>query len=210
MLRVLCKNGTYLRCTRDENVMTPAQSWRTPCTDISGRILNVDLTQWSGARSRRLTKHLPKPIWEAMALPSACSTSVWPPGIDPLSPENMLVFAVGPATDTPIPGATRCFVGTKSPLTGLFLIVPLVACSLAMQKRAGFEAITITGQAPQPVYLLVHEDGAEIKPATDVWGQYTRKLTTPSATANGGGGSALHRPGWRTSGALCLRRAHLG
>ena len=42
------------------------------------------------------------------------------PGIDALSPENMLVFAVGPATDTPIPGATRCFVGTKSPLTGLF------------------------------------------------------------------------------------------
>src|SRR5215470_16803910 len=51
------------------------------------------------------------------------------PGIDPLGPDNMLVFAVGPATDTPIPGATRCFVGTKSPLTGLFSIAPSVACS---------------------------------------------------------------------------------
>ena len=45
----------------------------------------------------------------------------------------------------------------------------------AMQKRAGFEAITITGRAPQPVYLLVHEHGAEIKAATDLWGQYTQE-----------------------------------
>jgi aldehyde:ferredoxin oxidoreductase len=97
------------------------------------------------------------------------------PGIDPLAPDNMLVFAVGPATDTPIPGATRCFVGTKSPLTGLFFDSTFGGMFAAMQKRAGFEAITITGRAPQPVYLLVHEDGADIKPATDLWGQYTQE-----------------------------------
>ena len=97
------------------------------------------------------------------------------PGIDALSPENMLVFAVGPATDTPIPGATRCFVGTKSPLTGLFFDSTFGGMFAAVQKRAGFEAITITGRAPQPVYLLVHEHGAEIKPATDLWGQYTQE-----------------------------------
>ena len=97
------------------------------------------------------------------------------PGIDPLAPDNMLVFAVGPATDTPIPGATRCFVGTKSPLTGLFFDSTFGGMFAAMQKRAGFEAITITGRAPQPVYLLVHENGAEIKAATDLWGQYTRE-----------------------------------
>ncbi len=78
------------------------------------------------------------------------------PGIDPLAPDNMLVFAVGPATDTPIPGATRCFVGTKSPLTGLFFDSTFGGMFAATQKRAGFEAITITGRAPQPVYLLVH------------------------------------------------------
>jgi len=73
------------------------------------------------------------------------------PGIDPLAPDNMLVFAVGPATDTPIPGATRCFVGTKSPLTGLFFDSTFGGMFAATQKRAGFEAITITGRAPQPV-----------------------------------------------------------
>jgi aldehyde:ferredoxin oxidoreductase len=96
-------------------------------------------------------------------------------GIDPFAPENMLVFAVGPATDTLIPGATRCCAATKSPLTGLFCDSTFGGMFATMQKRAGFEAITITGRAPQPVYLLVHEDGAEIKPATDLWGQYTRE-----------------------------------
>src|SRR5688500_1206302 len=42
------------------------------------------------------------------------------PGIDPFAPENMIVFAVGPTTDTLVPGATRCCAATKSPLTGLF------------------------------------------------------------------------------------------
>lgn len=97
------------------------------------------------------------------------------PGVDPLAPENMLVFAVGPATDTTVPGATRCFVGTKSPLTGLFFDSTFGGMFAATQKRAGFEAMVITGRAAQPVYLLVHEDGAEIKPAADLWGQYTRE-----------------------------------
>jgi aldehyde:ferredoxin oxidoreductase len=95
-------------------------------------------------------------------------------GVDPLAPENIIVFAVGPATDTLIPGATRCCVGTKSPLTGLFCDSTFGGMFATTQKRTGFDAIAITGRAPEPVYLLVHEAGAEVKPATDLWGQYTR------------------------------------
>ena len=90
------------------------------------------------------------------------------PGVDPLAPENMIVLAIGPTTDTLIPGATRCCAGTKSPLTGLFCDSTFGGMFATMQKRAGFEAIAITGRAPAPVYLLVHEDGAEIKPAVDL------------------------------------------
>ena len=69
--------------------------------------------------------------------------------------------AVGPVTDTLVPGATRCCAGTKSPLTGLFFDTTFGGMFAAMQKRAGFEAVAITGRAPEPVYLVVHEDGAE-------------------------------------------------
>jgi aldehyde:ferredoxin oxidoreductase len=96
------------------------------------------------------------------------------PGVDPLAPDNMIVFAVGPVTDTLIPGATRCCAGTKSPLTGLFFDSTFGGMFATTQKRTGFDAFIITGQAPQPVYLLIHEDGAELKPAADLWGRYTR------------------------------------
>ena len=108
-------------------------------------------------------------------------------GIDPLAPENMIVFAVGPTTDTTIPGATRCCAGTKSPLTGLFFDTTFGGMFAAAQKRSGFEAIAITGRAAAPVYLLVHEDGAEIKPADDLWGRYTQEANHAIRDREGGG-----------------------
>ena len=56
----------------------------------------------------------------------------------------------------------------------------------AAQKRSGFEAIAITGRAAEPVYLRVHEDGAEIKPAADLWGQYTQETNRTIRDREGG------------------------
>ncbi len=97
------------------------------------------------------------------------------PGTDPFAPENMIVFAVGPTTDTTVPGATRCCAATMSPLTGLFFDSTFGGMFATAQKRAGFEAVSIVGQSDTPVYVLIHEDGAEIKPADDLWGQHTRE-----------------------------------
>ena len=107
-------------------------------------------------------------------------------GIDPLAPENVIVFAVGPTTDTTVPGATRCCAGTKSPLTGLFFDTTFGGMFAAVQKRSGFEAIAITGRAAEPVYLLVHEEGAEIKPAGDLWGRYTQETNHTIRDREGG------------------------
>ena len=107
-------------------------------------------------------------------------------GIDPLAPENVIVFAVGPTTDTTVPGATRCCAGTKSPLTGLFFDTTFGGMFAAVQKRSGFEAIAITGRAAEPVYLLVHEEGAEIKPAGDLWGRYTQETNHAIRDREGG------------------------
>ena len=107
-------------------------------------------------------------------------------GIDPLAPENVIVFAVGPTTDTTVPGATRCCAGTKSPLTGLFFDTTFGGMFAAVQKRSGFEAIVITGRAAEPAYLLVHEEGAEIKPAGDLWGRYTQETNRAIRDREGG------------------------
>lgn len=152
----------------------------------SGRILNVDLS--SGAVAiETFDEAFAKTYLGGNGFAIQLLYERMAAGVDPLAPENMLVFAIGPVTDTLVPGATRCCAATKSPLTGLFFDSTFGGMFASMQKRAGFEAISITGRAPEPVYLLVHEDGAEIKPATDLWGQHTREanLAIQDREANG-------------------------
>ncbi len=139
----------------------------------SGRMLNVDLSSGQIA-IETFDETFAKDYLGGNGFAIRLLYERLAPGIDPLSPENMIVFAVGPITDTPVPGATRCCAGTKSPLTGLFFDTTFGGMFAASQKRTGFEALIITGRAAEPVYLLVHEHGAEIKPATALWGQYTR------------------------------------
>jgi len=97
-----------------------------------------------------------------------------PAGVDPYDAENPVVFAVGPVTDTSVPGNSRACVAAKSPLTGLFFDSTFGGRFPATMKRTGFDAVVITGRAKEPVYLRVTEDGATLQPARDLWGRTTR------------------------------------
>ena len=97
------------------------------------------------------------------------------PGLDPFDPDNILVFALGPITDTQITSNSRGCISTKSPLTGLFFDSTFGGGFPAVQKRTGFDAVCVTGRAAAPVYLLVDESGATIKPAGDLWGTTTQE-----------------------------------
>ncbi len=96
------------------------------------------------------------------------------PGIDPFSPENMVVFAVGPVTDTPVPSTSRGYAATKSPLSGLFFDSTFGGRFAITQKRTGFEAIVICGKSSSPTYLVIDESGAKFQPAASLWGKLTR------------------------------------
>ena len=94
-------------------------------------------------------------------------------GIDPLSPENKLIFATGPLTGFAIPGTGRNSVGAKSPLTGGFGEAEVGGHWGAELKHAGFDAIIVEGKAKKPVYLWINDGVAEIKDATHLWGKVT-------------------------------------
>jgi aldehyde:ferredoxin oxidoreductase len=96
------------------------------------------------------------------------------PGIDPFSPENMVVFAVGPVTDSPLPSTSRGYAATKSPLSGLFFDSTFGGRFAVTQKRTGFEAIAISGKSGSPTYLVIDEKGVQFKPADSLWGKLTR------------------------------------
>lgn len=96
------------------------------------------------------------------------------PMIDPLSPENKLIFAAGPITGVPIAGNGRNAVGAKSPLTGGFGAGEAGGYWGAELKHAGFDAVIVEGKAEKPVYIWVYENEAEIRDAEYIWGLHTK------------------------------------
>jgi aldehyde:ferredoxin oxidoreductase len=106
-------------------------------------------------------------------------------GIDPFSPENLVVFAVGPVTDSPLPSTSRAYVATKSPLNGLFFDSTFGGRFAITQKRTGFEAIVISGKAASPIYLVIDESDAQFKPAGSLWGKLTKETFEAIQAAEG-------------------------
>jgi len=91
-------------------------------------------------------------------------------GVDPLGPDNKLIFACGPVTGAPISGSGRNSVGAKSPLTGAYGEAEAGGFWGTELKRAGFDALIVEGRAVDPVYLWIHDEEAEIMDASGLWG----------------------------------------
>jgi aldehyde:ferredoxin oxidoreductase len=92
------------------------------------------------------------------------------PKVDPLSPDNKMIMATGPLTGTAASTAGRYSVITKGALTGA------IACSNSggffgnEMKNAGYDMIIFEGRSSKPVYLLVHNDEAQLIDASAFWG----------------------------------------
>jgi len=99
------------------------------------------------------------------------------PLVDPLAPENKLIFATGPLTATPAPTGNRYMVVTKSPLTGAVAHSNSGGEFPTWMKRTGFDLFVFEGRASEPVYLLVNEDQVELRPAGHLWGKDTHETT---------------------------------
>jgi aldehyde:ferredoxin oxidoreductase len=93
-----------------------------------------------------------------------------PKGIDPLGPENKLIFATGPITGYPLPGGVKTSVGSKSPLTGAPGESEAGGSWGTALKKAGFDAIIIEGAAPAPVYISIRDDRVEVRDGRHTWG----------------------------------------
>jgi aldehyde:ferredoxin oxidoreductase len=96
-------------------------------------------------------------------------------GIDPLGPDNKLIFALGPVTGVPLSGSGRHCVGAKSPLTGGYAKAESGGFWGAELKHAGFDAVIIEGKAEKPVYLWIHDGEISIRDAGHLWGENTKE-----------------------------------
>lgn len=142
----------------------------------AGKILRVNLSTGS------ITTQPTDPYKEyigGMGLANKIMYDEVPAGTDPLSPENKIVFAVGPLTATGVPLAGRTTIASLSTYTTDHQVVDAHTGGMigAAIKKAGWDAIVIEGASDEPVYLKIDDDDVEIKPADQVWGQGTRATT---------------------------------
>jgi aldehyde:ferredoxin oxidoreductase len=100
-----------------------------------------------------------------------------PKGIDPLGPENKLIFMTGPLTGTPSPSTGRYSIVAKSPLTGLWGEANSAGFWGRDLKRSGFDGVIFEGISPNPVYLVTEDGKAELKDASHLWGKNTSETT---------------------------------
>ncbi len=93
------------------------------------------------------------------------------PEIAPLSPDNLLVFAIGPLTATIAPTAGRTAIITKSPLTGTIFDSNVGGYFGPQLRRAGYAALIFEGRASSPVYLWINDGKIEFRSAEGIWGK---------------------------------------
>ena len=153
----------------------------------TGTILRVDLG--TGAITREaLELQMAEDFIGGRGLASRLLCAELDPTVDPLGPENPLIFATGPLTGTGAPATSRYVVVCKAPLTGT------IACSNSggffgpELKFAGYDVLIIQGESTEPVYLWINDKTVEIRSAESLWGKFPvdteaalRKLTRPTA-----------------------------
>lgn len=135
----------------------------------NGKILHVNLT------SRTWEVEEPdetfyRRYWGGGALATYYLLKHVKPDTDPLSPDNVLVFACSVLTGAPLSGFCRYTVAAKSPLTGAFGEAEAGGYFGPELKFSGFDAIVIRGAADKPVYLWIQDGKVELRDAGSLWG----------------------------------------
>jgi len=94
-------------------------------------------------------------------------------GVDPLGPQNVLIFGTGLLTGTLVPNSSRFNVTARSPETGFFGDANCGGYFAAELRYAGFDRIIVLGKAERPSFLYVHDGEIDIMDAADYWGMDT-------------------------------------
>jgi aldehyde:ferredoxin oxidoreductase len=136
----------------------------------AGKILRVNLSAGT-VKSEPLNREWAQAYIGSRGLGTKYLVEVVAAKVDPLSPDNKIIWATGPLTGTMASTGGRYTVITKGPLTGA------IACSNsggywgAEFKMAGWDMVIFEGKSAKPVYLYVNDDVAELRDAAHLWGK---------------------------------------
>ena len=137
----------------------------------AGTILYVDLTTGK-TRTEKLDEDDAKKYIGGIGLGMKLYLSNSKAGVDPLSPENPLVLALGPVSGTMFPtgGNGHAFI-SKSPETNGVGEAVSHGTFGAELKRAGYDAVIFAGKAEKPIYLWIDDETVQLLDASNIWGK---------------------------------------
>jgi aldehyde:ferredoxin oxidoreductase len=141
-----------------------------------GKILRINLTN----KTYKI-EDVPESTWKKFVGGAGFGAKVLleevPPKVDPLTPENKIIFAVGALQALRVPGSAKWSVITKSPLTKTFLDSAASEHWGLFLKGCGYEALIIEGKSNSPIYIYITEDDVEFKEAFHILGKDTIETT---------------------------------
>ncbi|MEB3779333.1 MAG: aldehyde ferredoxin oxidoreductase family protein [Desulfurococcales archaeon] len=134
-----------------------------------GKILWVDLSK----REYKEARYPPEWAMDYIGGRGLAVRILWeylPRGIDPLSPENLFILAVGPLTGLTLPSSGKMVVASKSPLTGGYGDGNIGSWAAVELRRAGYDAVVFKGRSSKPVVTVIEDSKVEFRDADDLWG----------------------------------------
>lgn len=136
-----------------------------------GKILRVDLTE-KRFKIETLKKSWIKNVIGGRAANSKRLFEELDPNCDPLGPENMLIFGIGPLTGSILPASAYFTISAKSPLTGILGDSAAGGQFGAEMKLTGFDQIIVTGKASNLLYLMITDSEVEFIDCPQYKGSY--------------------------------------
>src|SRR5690554_1827047 len=141
----------------------------------AGKMLFVNLTEGS-IEEKELTKEMAEYFVGGYGFGAKILYEMMPAGVDPLGPENVMGFITGPTS------ATKAFFGGryttvhKSPVTGGWNDANSGGFFGPELKKAGYDALFVSGASDKPVYIYINDGKVEIRDASNLWGMDSKEV----------------------------------
>jgi len=140
---------------------------------VAGNFLLVDLSKRT-VETKEIQEETLRLFLGGWGLAAKLVYDAIPKGADPLGPDNAVAIAPGLLTGTGIPTASKTAFAFRSPLTGAFCRSVAGAWLGIALRKAGYDALLITGASDSPVVLVIEDGTARLEEASDLWGLDTR------------------------------------
>jgi aldehyde:ferredoxin oxidoreductase len=138
---------------------------------IIGKTLRINLS--NGQMTVEDNSHMVRDWLGGYGMAAKILFDELPDWVTPYDPLNKIIIAAGPLQGTLAPGACKTSISTIGPVTGGWAS----GCSdshIGMDLRhAGYDMLILEGKSRKPCYILITDEGAEIRDATHFWGKTT-------------------------------------